>query len=365
MSATKKNIALRVDASAQMGLGHFMRCLTLADALKERGVRTRFLSRNLPAYLEELLQSKGHEFVVFRSTGDRVVCDELAHAGWLESTQLQDAADSAEALSDLAWDWLVVDHYALDVRWEAAARTLARKIMVIDDIADRRHNANVLLDQNLYLDMQERYSGLLNADCVQLLGPQYALLRTEFFRQRKKLRLRDGAVKRILIFFGGTDATNETGKALEAIALLNMPQLELDIVVGAANAHLSELNAHCGNLGNVRIHRQVSNMAELMDAADFGIGAAGTATWERCALGLPALVMAVAENQIEIAKGVDHFKAQLYLGTCADVSAATLASKLAVAIREPLSLQEMSSRALTLVDALGAERLVSVLEGAA
>lgn len=361
---TKKNIALRVDASAQMGLGHFMRCLTLADALRERGVTTRFLSRNLPVYLQEILESKGHKFAVFRSIGDRAVSDELAHADWLETSQLQDAADSAEALAGLDWDWLVVDHYALDARWETAARTLARKIMVIDDIADRRHDAHVLLDQNLYIDMQARYSRRLNADCVQLLGPQYALLRTEFVQQRENLRPRDGTVKRVLIFFGGTDATNETGKALEAIASLKMPQLGLDIVVGAANEHVSGLAARCGSLGNTRIHRQVSNMAELIDAADFGIGAAGTATWERCALGLPALVMAVAENQIEIAQGVDHFKAQRYLGTCADVSAATLASELAMTIKEPLSLQEMSQKALALVDALGAERLVSVLEAA-
>lgn len=361
---TKKNIALRVDASAQMGLGHFMRCLTLADALKERGVNTRFLSRNLPVYLQELLGSKGHECAVFQSAADRVVGDDLTHAGWLESTQLQDVADCAEALSGLTWDWLIVDHYALDVRWEKPARTLARKIMAIDDIADRQHNADVLLDQNLYLDMRQRYSGLLNVDCVQLLGPKYALLRTEFVRQRENLRPRDGTVKRVLIFFGGTDATNETGKALEAIGFLKIPQLELDIVVGAANEHVSGLNVRCQSFGNARMHRQVTNMAELMDAADFCIGAAGTATWERCALGLPALVVSVAENQIEIAQGVDDFKAQRYLGTCADVSAATLASELAMAIKEPFSLQEMSQKALALVDALGAERLVSVLEAA-
>ncbi len=359
-----KNVALRVDASAQMGLGHFMRCLTLADALKNRGVNTRFLSRNLPAYLQQVLQSKGHEATIFGSIEGGDVCDTLAHASWLESTQQQDVTDCAEALSDLSWDWIIVDHYALDKRWESAGSGFAKKIMVIDDIADRPHQADVLLDQNLYLNMQQRYAGLLNAECVQLLGPQYALLRTEFLQQRHTLRERAGNVKKLLIFFGGTDATNETGKTLEAIAMLKMPELELDIVVGASNPHFAELEFQGGKLANTRIHRQVSNMAELIHAADIAIGAAGTATWERCALGLPALVMAVAENQIEIARGVAHFKAQQYLGTCADVSAEKISSQLKIAIESPFALREMSRAALSLVDGLGADRLVEVLQEA-
>jgi UDP-2,4-diacetamido-2,4,6-trideoxy-beta-L-altropyranose hydrolase len=359
-----KNVAFRVDASAQMGLGHFMRCLTLADALKERGANTRFLSRNLPAYLQRLLQSKDHEATIFGSLGSRDVCDPLAHASWLESTQQQDATECAKALADLSWDWIVVDHYALDKRWESAASGLAKRVMVIDDIADRRHQADVLLDQNLYLNMQQRYAGLLNAGCVQLLGPQYALLRTEFLRQRENSRVRDGNVKKLLVFFGGTDATNETGKTLEAIGMLNMPELELDIVVGASNPHLAQLETQGGKRVNTRIHRQVSNMAELIQAADLAIGAAGTATWERCALGLPALVMAVAENQIEIARGVAHFKAHQYLGACADVSVEKIASELRTAIESPFSLREMSRAAFSLVDGLGADRLVAVLQEA-
>jgi UDP-2,4-diacetamido-2,4,6-trideoxy-beta-L-altropyranose hydrolase len=348
-----------------MGLGHFMRCLTLADVLKNRGVNTRFLSRNLPTYLQRVLQSKGHEATIFESIGGGDVYDTVAHASWLESTQQQDVTDCAEALSDLSWDWIIVDHYALDERWESAARGFAKKILVIDDIADRRHHADVLLDQNLYLNMQQRYAGLLNADCVQLLGPQYALLRSEFLQQRQTLRERSGHVKKLLIFFGGTDATNETGKTLEAICRLRMPEVELEIVVGASNPHFALLEFQGAKRRNTRIHRQVSNMAELIHAADLAVGAAGTATWERCVLGLPALVMSIAENQIEIARGVAHVKAQQYLGACIDVSAEKISSELKIAIESPFALLEMSRTALSLVDGLGADRLVEVLQEAA
>ncbi len=362
MILNSKNIALRVDASTQIGLGHFMRCLTLADALKNRGVNTRFLSRNLPNYLQQLLQSKGHEATIFESIGGKDVCDTLAHASWLENTQQQDVSDCVEALSDLSWDWIIVDHYALDKRWESAVSGFVKKILVIDDIADRPHHADVLLDQNLYLNMQQRYTGLLNADCVQLLGPQYALLRAEFLNQRQTLRDRSGNVKKLLIFFGGTDATNETGKTLEAIGMLGVSEVELDIVVGASNTHFAELESQAAKRRNTRIHRQVSNMAELMHTADLAVGAAGSATWERCALGLPALVMSIAENQIEIARGVDHFKAQQYLGACTDISAEKISSELKIAIQSPSALREMSRASLLIVDGLGANRLVDILQ---
>jgi len=152
-------IAVRVDASVQIGTGHFMRCLTLADGLRERGAKIRFVSRHLPEHLRSMLAEKGHEFVPLDSAKNDMPLDELEHAHWLGVSQPQDAADSIQALSEEAWDWLIVDHYALDMHWESAMRRTAKQIMVIDDIADRRHDCDVLLDQNFYSDMQKRYTG--------------------------------------------------------------------------------------------------------------------------------------------------------------------------------------------------------------
>jgi UDP-2,4-diacetamido-2,4,6-trideoxy-beta-L-altropyranose hydrolase len=166
-------VAIRVDASSQIGTGHFMRSLTLADALKQRGTQIRFVSRHLPEHLRSMLMEKGHEFAMLDSAKSNVPLDELAHAQWLGVSQAQDAADSIQALSDGAWDWLIVDHYALDGRWESALRGTIKKIMAIDDLADRQHDCDILLDQNFYSDIDERYVGKVPESCQLLLGPRF------------------------------------------------------------------------------------------------------------------------------------------------------------------------------------------------
>ena len=180
------NIAFRVDASTQIGTGHFMRCLTLADALKQHGAKIRFASRHMPEYLRDMLVVKGHEFMLLDSSPSDAISDGLSHANWLGTSQHADAQDTVQALSGQTWDWLIVDHYALDARWESALRQTAKNIFVIDDIADRQHDCDVLLDQNLYADMDSRYTGKVPAHCQLLLGPRYALLRDEFRQLREQ-----------------------------------------------------------------------------------------------------------------------------------------------------------------------------------
>ncbi len=289
-----KNIAIRVDASSQIGTGHFMRCLTLADGLRQRGARIRFVSRHLPEYLSDMLMDKGHEILLFDSVKNNAEVDELAHSHWLGVSQAQDAADSIEVLSDV--DWLIVDHYALDARWESALRGTAKKIMVIDDIADRQHDCDVLLDQNLYTDMQTRYTGKVSSSCQLLLGPRYALLRDEFRKLREQVNPRTEPVKRILVFFGGVDADNYTGLAIKALVELKTKGLHIDVVIGAQHPCRVEIEASCAEQGYV-CHVQTNRMAELMAVADLAIGAGGSASWERCCLGLPTLVISTADNQ--------------------------------------------------------------------
>lgn len=289
-------IAIRVDASSQIGIGHFMRCLTLAEALKQRGANVRFISRHLPEHLRDMLNAKGHEFAPLNSISSEEIADATSHAHWLQASQAQDAADTRRALSDQTWDWLVVDHYALDARWETVLRNAARSILVIDDIADRRHDCDVLLDQNFYTDMESRYTGKVPQHCQLLLGPRYALLRDEFLQLREQARPRTGPVKRVLVFFGGVDAGNYTAQAIEALAGIGSSDLLVDVVIGAQHPHREQIETACAEQGFV-CHVQTSRMAELMAAADLAIGAGGSAIWERCCLGLPALTLCVAENQ--------------------------------------------------------------------
>ncbi len=289
-------VAIRADASQEIGTGHIMRCLTLADALKQRGARVRFVSRHLPGYLRNMLEVKGHEFTLLDSPQNEVTLDELAHAGWLGVGQARDAEDSIRALSDLTWDWLIIDHYALDFRWESKLRQAARRIMVIDDIADRRHDCDILLDQNYYLDQETRYTGKVPAHCQLFIGPRYALLRDEFRQLHEQIKARNGPVQRVLVFFGGVDADNYTGRAIEALCGAEIPDLHVDVVIGAQHPCREQIEATCVQHG-FSCHAQTNRMAELMAAADLAIGAGGSATWERCCLGLPALTICTAGNQ--------------------------------------------------------------------
>lgn len=291
-------VAIRVDASSQIGTGHFMRCLTLADALKQHGAQTRIISRQMPGHLRDMLAEKGHEFRRLDSKPSKEAVDNLSHAHWLGIGQHADAQDSIQVLSDQDWDWLIVDHYALDANWESALRQSAKNIFVIDDIADRQHDCDVLLDQNFYADMETRYTGKVPARCQLLLGPHYALLRDEFRQLREQVKPRSGAVKRILIFFGGVDTDNYTAVAIEALADIGIDDLQVDVVIGTQHPHRNDIESVCAEQG-FACHVQTSRMAELMAAADLAIGAGGSATWERCCVGLPAFAIYTADNQVK------------------------------------------------------------------
>jgi UDP-2,4-diacetamido-2,4,6-trideoxy-beta-L-altropyranose hydrolase len=290
------NIAFRTDATSQIGTGHFMRCLTLAEGLKQRGANICFVSRELPVHLRDMLIAKGIEFAALGNEATEEHAGDLAHSRWLGVSQMQDAQATIRALAGKSWDWLFVDHYALDARWESALRAVAKKIMVVDDIADRQHDCDVLLDQNFYADMGTRYLGKVPERCQLLLGPQYALLRDEFRKLREQIKPRTGAVNKILIFFGGVDADNFTGHAIKALVECDVAGLKVDVVIGAQHPSREEIKSACQQHGFI-CHVQTNKMAELMAAADMAIGAGGSATWERCCLGLPTLVFCTAENQ--------------------------------------------------------------------
>jgi len=351
------NIACRVDASSQIGTGHFMRCLTLADALKQRGVRVRFVSRHLPEHLQAMLVSKGHEFVRLNSIQNDAASDELTHAHWLGVSQVQDAVDTRHTLSDQDWDWLIVDHYALDARWESALRQTAKQIMVIDDIADRQHDCDVLLDQNFYEDLQTRYDGKVPEHCQLLLGPRYALLRDEFRQKREQVKPRTGAVKRILIFFGGMDADNYTGRAIEALSKIGISDLHLAVVIGAQHPCREQIEVACAQRG-FTCHVQTDHIAELMVAADLAIGAGGSATWERCCLGLPTLAICTADNQQKQVADAAR-EGLLYSPEIKDSLNQTIQIHVSTLIENSYLRQHLSRNSMQAVDGRGVLRVIA------
>lgn len=342
-----KKAFIRVDASVQIGSGHVMRCLTLAGNLVQQGREAFFICRDLPGNLIQYIQNKGF-------TVSKLPClpAETAEAElqYLAQNWQQDAAETSQAIAanKTAGDHclLVVDHYALDIKWERALRSVVDQIMVIDDLANRPHDCDKLLDQNYYSDMQRRYQGLVPACCELLLGPQYALLRPEFYAAKQKLRQRDGTVRRVLVFFGGSDPTGETFKALRAIQMLNRSDIIWDVVVGASNPRREEIKQVCSAMQSVRFYCQIDNIAELMVQADLAIGAGGSVTWERCFLGLPAIVVTVAENQVETVRDLAEVGAVWYLGKSETVDVACLIRMIKEAMNSPGYMIGMSQRGL-------------------
>lgn len=290
------NIAIRVDASLKIGTGHFMRCLALADALKDRGSNVRFISRSLPQYLQDILIEKGYEFRMLKGKSADQLIDDLLHAHWLSASQNHDALQTIDVLSDRFFDWLIVDHYALDVRWEQVLRKTVKNILVIDDIADRQHDCDLLLDQNFYTDKENRYFDKVPEHCKLMLGPRYALLRNEFSQWRQQIKPRIGPVKRILVFFGGVDADNYTGQTIAVLADLGISGVAIDVVIGAQHPFRELIESSCVE-HSFNCYVQTNRIADLIAKADLAIGAGGSAIWERCCLGLPTFVMCTADNQ--------------------------------------------------------------------
>lgn len=331
------NVCIRTDSSVAIGSGHVMRCLTLADALHDANATVSFICRELPGNLNEYIAQKGYQ-VHSLPFKESMACEEDAQ---LTLAILEGNGGSI--------DWLIVDHYGIDARWESILRSRVKKIMVIDDLADRRHECDLILDQNYYPEMEHRYDDLLPTHCRKLLGPGHALLRMEFLQARKKLRQRDGSVGRILISFGGSDLTNETEKAVLALRMLNRPNILLDVVVGSANPHRAGIEKLCSALPNATFHYQISNIAELMIQADLAIGAGGASTWERCFLGLPTLTVITADNQTETTVALAAAGVIWNLGCASEVTAESLLETLWQVLTEPIMLREKSLAALRIM----------------
>jgi len=337
-------VAIRADASVDLGIGHVMRCITLADVLCARGADVLFLSRDLPGHA--LIEARGHALQILPRS-----------ASWNMEI---DAAACLEALPGRV-DWLIVDHYGLARDWERAMRARADRLLVIDDLADRPHDCELLLDQNLQPEVHLRYGAWVSATCYCLLGPKYALLRPQFATARQALRERDGHVYRLLVFFGGTDAGRETLKALSAIEMLGRPDLAVDVVIGQANVHQAAIAAACRGRPNATLHCQVDDMAARMAAADLFVGAGGVSSWERCCLGLPALVLATADNQLIQSEVLARAGAQLYLGPAKSVTADRLTRLMEEVLNLPALLRHMASQGQGMVDGRGAERVANHL----
>lgn len=357
------DIAFRADASPEIGTGHLMRCLTLADALAREGARSTFLCAPAAEPWRGQVESRGHRFVTLplRADGARAEA-EPPHGRWAPWGQSADAAAAGGALAAPV-DWLVVDHYGLDARWERAMRTKAARILAIDDLADRDHDCDVLLDHNPQGEAGSRYDGRLPERARRLIGPRYALLRPEFAAARAQRGAPDGRVRRIAVFMGGTDPVGATLLALEALSSPDLRDLAVDVAIGRASPHLGAIEGAAAARGRAAVRVDTPNIAAMFAEADLAIGAGGVAALERCCVALPTVTMAIADNQAPGLEWLAGHGAVRHLGDFGALTVETLADALRALRVAPEDVKAMAERAGALVDGGGTARVVSALIG--
>ena len=299
------NVIIRTDASVEIGSGHVIRCLTVAKKLRAEGCHVKFLMKPLEGNLIDFVARKS-----------------------FENIQRAEYADL-----------YIVDHYGLGIEWERNIRPYTQKLAVIDDLA-REHDCDLLLDQNIVPNYETRYDGLVPVHCVKLLGPKYLMMRDEFIETRQQMLNRNDTIKRLLVFMGGTDPTNETMKILHALNEFTFEHI--DVVVGNGNPVKEKVRELCLVKGYY-YHCQINYMASLMQQADFAIGAGGATMWERCYVGLPSSATIVAENQRETTEYAHELGAVINLGWHEQVTVETYKNLLT-----NLAIEGMSEKGLQL-----------------
>ncbi len=319
-------IAFRTDASLQIGSGHVMRCLALAEVLQARGAQCDFISRVHPGHLFDTIRQRGFAVTALpaglaqphtKAPAGIAPKLQLEHAAWLGCDWQTDADQTISMLANLQPEWLITDHYALAQPWEVALKPYYNKLMVIDDLADRPHRCDLLLDQNLGRQPQD-YAHLVPTQCQVLTGTRYALLRPEFATLRSySLRRRANApqLKQLLITMGGVDQTNATGQVLQALQNCALPaDCRITVVMGLTAPWLKDIRELAVQMPwPTEVEVNVNDMAQRMADSDLAIGAAGSTAWERCCLGLPTLMVVLADNQRGIASALKRADAAIAL----------------------------------------------------
>lgn len=345
-----------------MGTGHVMRCLTLCRAWQEQGAKINFICREQDGDLCDWLSGQGvqvHRLPPARLPTTVIDTDATEHSQWLGLSQAQDAKQTIDILETVPTPtWLIVDHYGLSDVWHRVVRPYTDAIMVIDDLADRAYAADLLLDQNLGRQQQD-YKDLTTAPV--LAGLDYSLLRPEFRILRESAEVRE-SLSKVVVTLGGADADNVTLEILDALIAFDDVLQGITVILGGSNPHVDTVEAKRGlfKSAEVRVLQGITNVAEEFVDADLAIGAAGGTSWERCALGLPTIVIQLAANQGLAATALAETGAAIGLDRQdIDRSLPVILQQL---LTSPDKLRRMSERAFALVDAKGLDRVVAAMK---
>lgn len=360
------NVLIRVDAGAR-GMGHLSRCLVLADALRERGAACFFVCQSDIADHKKQILTQGFR-VIEISIIPPIICqsrysdDPRFHLEYEE----KDAAATLEVVKALNVNinLVIVDHYSLGRRWEELVRKKCKKLLVIDDLANRSHTCDILVDQNFIDNYESRYDHLVSPSTVKLLGIEYLLLHADIRKKSVVSRVQKSKVKRILVFYGGSDPTNETDKFLCAFEQYASSGLVADVVVGSMNVDRHDLVEKCRLNKNVRFYVDIDYMHQLMVEADVAFGGGGVNMWERCFLGLPSFVTIIADNQANSVEAAASEGAVVNLGLASTVSSEVYANALEKILAANFLLQDinLSAKQMTSIVGKGASKIIDQLD---
>ena len=359
--------AFRADASLEIGSGHIIRCLTLANALKLAGHDCFFICRNHKGNLINYLKSLQWEVLELPILQPSKVTGFINNSGylnWLGTTEAEDAQDTLNSLSKhhiQHIDWLIVDHYALSAEWEQTLRNVVTNILAIDDLANRMHDSDIILDCGLS-NTQELYQNLNKRPVTTLIGPRYALLRPEFALHRQQLKLSHSPSNtiKLLINLGGIDKDDCTSTILETLVQSSLPyQISTTIIMGINAPHKDKVIEYAKTLpfqNEVKIN--ATNMGALMVQHDLAIGAAGSTAWERCCLGLPTIMICLADNQKMIASELHKARATISLNQ------KEIVPKLELVLQSmtPTKLIQMQNAALSITEGLGVDLVIQQIQ---
>ncbi len=354
-------IAIRVDSSVNIGSGHVMRCLTLAEKLKSVSNSITFISADYDGNLISLIEKRGFSVEVLNRKINDVSLGE--ESKWLGIPWHEDAGACKEILKECdGVDLLIVDHYGIDAKWERKLSSYSAKIFVIDDLADRQHHCDILLDSTFGREITDYRALVEHGKSELLLGSSFTLLRPEFLELRElslKNRTDNAGIRSILLAMGGMDPPNTSLKVLKALDLERNSNWNVKVILGPGAPHYSELKKIARTFSmNVEVLSTVNNMAELMCDADLAIGAAGTTSWERCCLGLPTIMIQTAANQTFVVESLSKVGAAIYVGDQKELRSEYIIS----AVREMNNiLPKVSGIARKICDGLGVSRIAEYL----
>jgi UDP-2,4-diacetamido-2,4,6-trideoxy-beta-L-altropyranose hydrolase len=361
------NIVFRTDANAEIGTGHLYRCVALAKGLKELGHSCLFVCDETSKRFEKLIIRDGFACQIIKSN-IQLINDVNAPNSHI-SDEISNLYSERDALATLdviqcKADFLVVDHYYLDASWEAIIKRSIPKICVIDDLANRLHCCDILVDQTPMCS-KERYKNLVPDQCHLLCGSTYALLRSEFkhFRTMYAGSKRFHALKNLIISFGGTDHLNLTSRTLLGLQKSSiLKKIRVTVILGEGCTREHEVRKTIENsVANIDLLIGVENMAEVMADQDLVIGAGGSSSLERCCLGLPSIITTTAKNQELLARSICQYGAGLEIKLDGSFESKLL-SALEVFSANPRFLQVMSDSSYKIADGGGVSRVCKKIE---